>query len=74
MLAWVVREWTDKGTLMDALHRGWLQLPTGKPDVAAVVAVAQEVASAINYLHQRDIIHGDICPDRCKSLGLLGSS
>ena len=49
---------------MDALNRGWLRLPSGEPNLAAILAVAQEVTSAVKYLHDQDIIYGDICPER----------
>ena len=64
VLGWMVREWCGRGTLLDALHRGWLRVPSGQPNMAAVIAVAQEVAAAVKCLHDQDIIHGGICPER----------
>lgn len=44
MDSWEVREWCDKGTLVDALLRGWLQGPGGKGvDHVAVVSLAAQV-------------------------------
>ena len=65
ILAWMVREWCGRGSLADALNRGWLRLPSsGEPNLAAILALAHEVALALKYLHDQDIIHGDICPER----------
>lgn len=64
MLVWMVREWCGRGRLSDALLRGWLRGKDGAPNMDAVLLTAREVVAAVDYLHQKDIIHGDICPDR----------
>ena len=33
----------------------------GPPNVPAVLAAAEQLASAMSYLHSKDIIHGDLC-------------
>ncbi|KAK9814720.1 hypothetical protein WJX72_010481 [[Myrmecia] bisecta] len=61
---WLVMEHCNKGSLQDAVDRGWFRkrrsILDGPPDMAAILATAQEVAAAMIYLHQRDILHGDL--------------
>ena len=43
--------------------RGWLRTKRnldGSTDLPAVLQTAQEVASAMSFLHARDIVHGDL--------------
>ena len=47
----------------DAVDKGWFrERPTidGPPCLPIILATAQEVASAMAYLHDRGIIHGDL--------------
>ncbi len=47
----------------DAIERGWFRKNlslSGEPDMLAIITTAQEVVSALAYMHERDIIHGDV--------------
>ena len=49
--------------LQDAIERGWFRKNrslSGEPDMLAIITTAQEVVSALAYMHERDIIHGDV--------------
>lgn len=49
--------------LQDAIERGWFRKNrslSGEPDMLAIITTAQEVVSALAYMHERDIIHGDM--------------
>ena len=59
----MVREWCGKGSLSDALQRGWIRDADNKIDIPAMLALAREIASAMTYIHALDIIHGDLNPD-----------
>jgi hypothetical protein len=41
---WIVQEFASKGSLLDALEKGMLQLPNGKPNMSAILMAAQEIA------------------------------
>ncbi|GFR46705.1 hypothetical protein Agub_g8325 [Astrephomene gubernaculifera] len=62
---WIIMEFCDRGSLQDALDRGALKLrkPSGEPGethLPMMVATACEVASALHYLHDKGIVHGDL--------------
>ncbi|KAG2434249.1 hypothetical protein HXX76_007974 [Chlamydomonas incerta] len=61
---WIVMEYCDKGCLQDAIERGWLRTErsavSGRPNMAAVLATAREVAAALAYLHSQNVVHGDL--------------
>ncbi|KAL4459137.1 hypothetical protein ABPG75_014002 [Micractinium tetrahymenae] len=62
---WMVQEYCDRGTLGDAVERGWLRTrrtQDAPPHILAVLLTAQEIASALAYLHSRNILHGDLSP------------
>ena len=47
----------------DAIERGWFRKNlslAGEPDMLAIISTAQEVISALAYMHERDLIHGDV--------------
>lgn len=48
----------------DALDRGWLRtsadIETSQPKLEAVLATGIEIASALSFLHAKDIVHGDL--------------
>ncbi|KXZ51728.1 hypothetical protein GPECTOR_11g175 [Gonium pectorale] len=61
---WLIMEYCDRGCLQDAIDRGWLRtspaLENSAPRMDAVLATAVELASALSYLHSKDIVHGDM--------------
>ncbi|PNH11410.1 Mitogen-activated protein kinase kinase kinase 13-A [Tetrabaena socialis] len=61
---WLVLEYCDRGTLQDAIDRGWLRVSpaviSSGPRMEAVVSTAVEIASALSFLHAKDIVHGDL--------------
>ncbi|PRW44843.1 prolyl endopeptidase-like isoform A [Chlorella sorokiniana] len=61
---WIVQEYCNRGSLLDAIDRGTLHMRAGAggPNLSAIVACAQEVAGALCYLHSNDVIHGDLTP------------
>jgi len=60
---WMIMEYCDKGNLFKAIqdreffdgHKGVQQ-----PDMLKIVLTAQDITSAMAYLHSLDIIHGDL--------------
>eukprot|EP00747_Dinoflagellata_sp_TGD_P073099 gnl/TRDRNA2_/TRDRNA2_157753_c1_seq1.p1 gnl/TRDRNA2_/TRDRNA2_157753_c1~~gnl/TRDRNA2_/TRDRNA2_157753_c1_seq1.p1 ORF type:complete len:327 (+),score=53.17 gnl/TRDRNA2_/TRDRNA2_157753_c1_seq1:29-1009(+) len=56
METWIVQEWCDGGTLCDYCTKPPRQ---GKP-ISEVIEISMEVAAALEYLHGRGIIHGDL--------------
>ncbi|KAL3152207.1 hypothetical protein ABBQ32_001294 [Trebouxia sp. C0010 RCD-2024] len=74
---WLVRECCDKGSLMDAMERGWFMTEdsvlNSEPtcDLFAVYSTAKDIACAMAYIHSKDIIHGDLQGD---ALGLASST
>lgn len=60
---WMVLEFMDRGSLQDAIDRGWLRegrTADHGPDYPAVLATAAEVAAGVAYLHANDVVHGDL--------------
>lgn len=59
---WMVMEFCNKGSLSDAVERGWLRNRHSLFEVnyKAIVLSAREVAAAMVYLHARSILHGDL--------------
>ncbi|PNW87297.1 hypothetical protein CHLRE_02g117050v5 [Chlamydomonas reinhardtii] len=62
---WIIMEFCDRGSLQDALDRGALKLrkpsgEMGETHLPMMVATACEVASALQYLHDKGIVHGDL--------------
>ncbi|KAF6263821.1 kinase-like domain-containing protein [Scenedesmus sp. NREL 46B-D3] len=62
----MVLEFCNKGTLSDAIQRGWLlSVRDGAPqpgelDLMRALATAREVAGAMEYLHSQSVLHGDL--------------
>jgi serine/threonine protein kinase len=62
-VVWLVQQYCDRGKLYDAIDRGWLRArraPGGELNLPAVLATALDVASALEYLHSLDVLHGDL--------------
>ncbi len=65
------------GLMQEAMERGWFMTEDSvmksapASDLMAVYATAKDIASAMAYIHSKDIIHGDLRGD---SLGLASSS
>ncbi|GIM05799.1 hypothetical protein Vretimale_10187 [Volvox reticuliferus] len=62
---WIIMEFCDRGSLQDALDRGALKLrkaggEMGETHLPMMIATACEVASALHYLHDKGIVHGDL--------------
>ncbi|KAF6259049.1 kinase-like domain-containing protein [Scenedesmus sp. NREL 46B-D3] len=64
---WIVSEYCDKHTLVDAVVKGWFRTsrqPTqGGTHLRCVVLTAYEVASALAYIHSQGIMHLDLTGD-----------
>ena len=52
--------------LQDANDRGWFRTEPsrtkGKPDMSIILPTALELADGLGYLHEQDILHGDLSP------------
>lgn len=63
---WMVLEYCNRGTLSDAIQRGWLlSVKDGAPQPGHVnmlraITTAREVAGALEYLHSQNVLHGDL--------------
>ncbi|KAG1673547.1 hypothetical protein FOA52_003847 [Chlamydomonas sp. UWO 241] len=60
----MVMEYADKGSLQEGLDRGWLcsdrsDVSLG-PKMSAVLATAIEIGGAMKYLHECNVVHGDL--------------
>ncbi|KAK9826029.1 hypothetical protein WJX74_006733 [Apatococcus lobatus] len=73
--SWILLEYCGKGSLLDALFKGWLRtersLLDGAPDFHMVLATALDIATALEYLHAANILHGDLT---CNNTMLQGCS
>ncbi|KAK9868321.1 hypothetical protein WJX84_010923 [Apatococcus fuscideae] len=71
--SWILLEYCCKGSLLDALFKGWLRtersLLDGAPNFGAVLQTALEIAEALEYLHAANILHGDLT---CNNIMLKG--
>ena len=60
---WIIQHLCDGGSLYDYIERGKLrESPTlsSPPSFFTVLATARDIASALQYLHEEGIIHGDL--------------
>jgi serine/threonine protein kinase len=62
----MVLEFCNRGTLSDAIQRGWMltvrdgQPQPGEVNLLRAVITAREVAGALEYLHSQNVLHGDL--------------
>jgi serine/threonine protein kinase len=58
----ILKEFCNKGTLSDAVERGWFRRKHSlfDADYSVMLKLAKEVASAMAYLHSLNILHGDL--------------
>eukprot|EP00887_Chlorella_sp_A99_P006213 scaffold3.g6213.t1 len=62
-LLWIVMQHCTRGTLMDAVERGWLREArelTAPPDVRAILRALRDVAAGMAYLHAQGVLHCDL--------------
>ncbi|WIA13933.1 hypothetical protein OEZ85_002503 [Tetradesmus obliquus] len=61
---WLILEFCDGGTLLDLLTDGRLESsrPGGGRKMALALTLLRDIASGMNYLHSRSVIHGDLKP------------
>ena len=58
---YIVQEFCDGGSLRQAIEsRSFLNPATGSPQLEWVLQMAREVAAGMVYLHEHNIIHGDL--------------
>ncbi|KAK9908248.1 hypothetical protein WJX75_004806 [Coccomyxa subellipsoidea] len=60
---WMLLEYCDRGTLLDAVEQGWFLrggAADADPDMAAIKTAALQIATGMAYLHGRDLIHGNL--------------
>lgn len=64
METWMVLEFCNRGSLSDAVDRGWFKRLSAthlqQANLAYVLATAKEIAGAMCYLHSLGILHGDL--------------
>ncbi|GIL53869.1 hypothetical protein Vafri_9381 [Volvox africanus] len=60
---YIVQEFCDGGSLRHAIEaRSFLNSATGTPQMEWVLQMAREIAGGLQYLHEHNIIHGDLNP------------
>ncbi|GIL86279.1 hypothetical protein Vretifemale_14684 [Volvox reticuliferus] len=60
---YIVQEFCDGGSLRHAIEaRSFLNSATGSPQMEWVLQMAREIAVGLQYLHEHNIIHGDLNP------------
>jgi len=57
---WIVQEWCALGTLGVFCQYRKTLLPDGSVNFPQVLVILREIGTAIDYLHSRGIIHGDL--------------
>eukprot|EP00884_Botryococcus_braunii_P002388 jgi/Botrbrau1/1214/Bobra.0163s0022.1 len=61
---WMLLEFCNRGSLMDAIDKGWLRCKKsqieGEPCFKTIVETAFQIASAMEHLHNHGVIHGDL--------------
>ncbi|KAJ9531495.1 hypothetical protein QJQ45_015041 [Haematococcus lacustris] len=69
---WIVMEFCNKGSLSDAVDKGWFRQNGSlfEANFKVLLRSAKEVASACSYLHSLNILHGDL---NCNNVLLTSS-
>jgi GAF domain-containing protein len=60
---WILQHLCDKGNLYDNLDRGFFRENaslTSPPSLSTILSAAQDIASGLVYLHDNNIVHGDL--------------
>eukprot|EP00887_Chlorella_sp_A99_P008024 scaffold12.g8024.t1 len=60
---WIVQAYCGRGTLLDAVDRGWLRRQRtleGEIDMHRLLLTARDVASGLAFLHANSVLHGDL--------------
>lgn len=60
---WFLQHFCEKGGLYDILDTGMLRQSlslASPPSLSKILATAHDIASALQYLHENDILHGDL--------------
>jgi len=63
LVMWMLQEFCDRGTLIDAVERGWLshfRSIMSKPNMASMYMTLKEICDGMAYLHSNNIIHCDL--------------
>ncbi|KAI3431775.1 hypothetical protein D9Q98_010531 [Chlorella vulgaris] len=69
---WILQQYCDRGTLGDAIARGWprnQRTRGGLDAIAAILATAQEIAAAMRYCHEQGVLHGDLTAGNVMLMG-----
>mmetsp|Transcript_8962 Transcript_8962/g.26850 ORF Transcript_8962/g.26850 Transcript_8962/m.26850 type:complete len:941 (-) Transcript_8962:2021-4843(-) len=76
METWIVLGLCDQGSLQAAIDEGTYRCSgnnfEGHPDMDRVLATATEIASAMEYLHEKGILHGDLTANNILLASLNG--
>ena len=66
-----MKEFCNKGTLSEAVERGWFRRKHSlfDADFVIMMKVAKEIASAMAYLHSLNILHGDLTGNNVMFIG-----
>ncbi|KAL4457312.1 hypothetical protein ABPG75_012177 [Micractinium tetrahymenae] len=62
---WIIQQLCTRGTLIDAVDRGWLRQRRSldaPPNMRAVILTAQDIAAALSFMHSHGVLHGDLAP------------
>lgn len=62
MQTWLVLEFCNRGCVTGAVSKGWFMKQGSRyePDLKVILPTAREIASALSYLHSKNILHGDL--------------
>eukprot|EP00192_Tetraselmis_astigmatica_P009824 CAMPEP_0117692580 /NCGR_PEP_ID=MMETSP0804-20121206/26406_1 /TAXON_ID=1074897 /ORGANISM="Tetraselmis astigmatica, Strain CCMP880" /LENGTH=863 /DNA_ID=CAMNT_0005506043 /DNA_START=30 /DNA_END=2621 /DNA_ORIENTATION=+ len=60
---WILQEYCDRGTLIDAVERGWLREKrdvTAPPNMVAMYQTILEIAQGMDFIHSKNLVHCDL--------------